>query len=112
MLAKAHRLVTSDHKLKSSVVANCANFTVRKIVAESNVLQAAVVVSSKVSKKSVIRNQIKRRIYTAIRELMNSKDLDQVLPTAKYILIVKKDAKGKSVFDFKSDILNLNKNSE
>jgi ribonuclease P protein component len=105
MLAKVNRLKVSDHNLKSAVIGSTMLFALRKIMNSDTPLQFAVVVSSKVSKKAVIRNQIKRRIYTVLREMFFANNSTEL--RGKYIFIVKKDILGKSIHEIKEDIIDV-----
>jgi len=54
-------------------------FTLRYGKVEGNLAKRAVVVSKKVSKKSVIRNKIKRKILVLLEEYLEDKEFDVVV---------------------------------
>lgn len=103
MLSKSLRLTTSDHKDLSKTTINMPLFSLRKIEPrddiESNNKEInqktrdryAIVVSTKISKKSVNRNQIKRRFYSAVRDIIKTnKELNSNFIGSRFIFIVKK----------------------
>lgn len=61
----------------------------------------AFVVSSKISKKAVIRNKIRRRLSEGIRELLNK------IKEGDYIFFVKKKIIDKSATQVKEELVHL-----
>jgi ribonuclease P protein component len=71
MLPASHRLETSD--FPAATLGRRVSFSAGTLVfkAGSESFQAAVIVSKKVSKKSVVRNRIRRRVYAALYESLS-----------------------------------------
>jgi len=66
------------------------------------VFRAAVVVGTKVSKKAVVRNRLRRQV----REIIRLR-LDQFKPGYDLVLIVKKEALGKKQSELEKAVLQL-----
>ncbi|MEX2014268.1 MAG: ribonuclease P protein component [Parcubacteria group bacterium] len=94
MLPKKSRIPRKLFKplLGSRQFFNSEHFSLR--TAESGNARLSVSVSKKVSKKAVVRNRVRRRVYSAARELMPS------LPSKLFLLAAKSGAlkiKGESL---------------
>ena len=73
---------------------------------EKNLSQFAIVISSKISKKAVKRNQIKRQISSIIREM-----LTQIDEGFKAVLLVKKSAADASFQELEKSTIETFKKS-
>lgn len=94
MLAKKYRLpwgVRFDNSRSFS-----GAFFLAKVESNSLLLNRfGVIVSKKIDKRAVVRNRIKRLIYTAVGELQ-----DKMKQGIDALFIIKKDAIGKTKKDF------------
>lgn len=70
MLPKSKRIPRKSFPeiIKTGKIFNSNHFTLRK--SSSKELRVAVSVSKKVSKKAVIRNRTRRRVYSSMRKLL------------------------------------------
>lgn len=110
MILKSNRLSSRDFELvmKKGRIFNSALFSLKTLKNKDFLgIKASVVVSKKVAKTAVLRNKIRRRVYSVVgKELKNSKN--------PYFLIffAKKGAEKASFNDQKLEILNLLENSK
>ncbi|MEX0919418.1 MAG: ribonuclease P protein component [Parcubacteria group bacterium] len=86
MLPKSKRIPRKAFKplLDSKRYFNSEHFSVK--VADSKETKIAVSVSKKVSKSAVIRNKVRRRVYSIL------KDIIQIIKPNLYLIIVKAGA--------------------
>lgn len=83
MLAKQHRLTRDEFSkyFKTGIRTHSPHATL--IVSPHHSFHGAVVVSKKVSKKAVVRNKIRRRVYAQLYNTYKNKN------TGVYIVIIK-----------------------
>jgi len=84
MLSKSKRISRKLFKplLGSRKYFNSEHFSLR--VAPSEETRVAVSVSKKISKKAVVRNKVRRRVYSAMRDLVSSLRVGLYLVVAKH----------------------------
>jgi ribonuclease P protein component len=70
-------------------------------VASDTIVKIAVVVSKKVSKKAVVRNRLRRQVYTGMR-----RSLDMLTP-ASYVVVVQPTFAKKTTADRTSAVAHL-----
>ena len=85
MLKRTQRVPSGlfSHVARKGVTKHSDNFSVRLVTSDTP--RAAVVVSKKVAKGAVERNQVRRRVYAVLGEL-----LDEVKRDAYIVIIAKK----------------------
>ena len=106
MLPKSSRIPRALFKslLESRQYFNSEHFSLR--VASSDTVRVAVSVSKKISKKAVIRNKIRRRVYSAFRNIIST------LKPGLYLIVAKPKAqkvKGKELEEFYECMLTIEK---
>jgi len=84
MLSKNKRIPRKLFKplLESRKYFNSEHFSLR--VAPSEEVRVAVSVSKKISKKAVVRNKVRRRVYSAMRDIIFSLHAGLYLVVAKH----------------------------
>jgi ribonuclease P protein component len=109
MLARPNRLTKdTDFKkiAKSARPIHSAHFILKKITCSDKESKFGIVVSAKVSKKSTVRNKIRRRLQEILRI-----NLNKIKKGFKVMIVVKTSAVNKDYQEIRRDLELLLKNS-
>jgi ribonuclease P protein component len=94
MLNKKHKIAKREfipYILAKGKTENTSLFVIKYLYNEDGISHFGVIASSKISKKAVIRNKIRRRIYEAIRLFLKEnpgpqKNIDAIFLTKKSVI--------------------------
>jgi len=99
MLPRKKRLNRADFRgILGKNCYNSVNFTICARVKKSAILRFSCVVSKKVSNSAVIRNKLRRRVYSTIEEVYRE------IKPRDIVVVVKKGANKKSPSEFKRSL--------
>jgi ribonuclease P protein component len=106
MLPKSQRIPRKDFAplLKSRAFYNSAHFTLRYAENGSKTGRATASVSKKISKRAVVRNTVRRRIYSILAQ--------KPLPSGLFLFIAKAGADKVKGEELKKEVLDLLKSAE
>lgn len=99
MLPKKERLTREDFNRFFSAGKRTHFPDFQLIYAPYTTLHVSVVVSKKISKRAVVRNKLRRRVYDLVRRYRDSEGV-----TGVYIFIIKSDALKKSFGALQTDV--------
>ncbi len=86
MLAKKYRLLSTT-KFQHAKLYQSSYFSLRYVKSENNHSTFGFIVTKKVDKRAVIRNEIKRRFRACIEE-----KLEQIVKGYHFLFVIKKEA--------------------
>ena len=105
MLPKANRLTKeTDFKkiAKGAKPIHSKFFLLKKLSTPEKLVKFGIVISSKISKKAVVRNKIRRQIREVLKE-----NLADIKTGQKVMIVVKDTALNKDFKEIKQDLENL-----
>jgi ribonuclease P protein component len=105
MLKKENRLKNKrdfDNVFKKGKGARNDFFALKISISKTKDIRVGISVSLKVSKKAVVRNQIKRRISEAVKS-----SFDKIKPGIDLVFVVMPTAEGKNFEDIKKAVEDL-----
>ena len=107
MLPKENKVNSLFYKVfsrKPIKVVSGELFNIKVYKTDNKEFKMSVIVSKKVSKKAVVRNGLKRKIYAVVEE-----DKDSFQEGKTYIFYVKKELISSSFSEVKNDFLKIKK---